>query len=290
MIKLNKVFLQLLISANFVFAAAYAEPAMLHLEQVATLPHELKETSALTYYRGLLWTVVDSDSTTIFGINPKTGRIDKQVSITNAKPRDWEAITQDKNAIYVGDVGNNRGDRGFVVIYRVDKSAMRCLDHADSCQVASQPFTAYFPKFKPAKIHYLHPYDIEAMTIHDSTITLYNKNWTDRTKTLRYVFSIKDNNPALEQLPAIPIPMIATDVSKYDDQLWILGYQLDEHGKQPYLTQFKQRKGKFDLINTWKLDLHAQIEGLAVVSEKEIYFTCEKDKTHKAALFKASAI
>ena len=37
----------------------------------------------------------------------------------------------------------------------------------------------------------------------------------------------------------------------------------------------------------WKLDQLAQIEGMTVVNRDTVYFTCEQDDYHQAALFRA---
>ena len=41
--------------------------------------------------------------------------------MSNIKNTDWEEISQDKDFIYIGDIGNNSGNRDDLKIYRAGK-------------------------------------------------------------------------------------------------------------------------------------------------------------------------
>ena len=76
------------------------------------LPAVLKESSGLCYTEGNLWSFGDSGNpNAIYQIDATTGAVIQAVTITNYPNIDWEDITSDSLYIYVGDFGNNFGDR-----------------------------------------------------------------------------------------------------------------------------------------------------------------------------------
>src|SRR4051812_45510552 len=89
----------------------------------ATLPAVLKESSGLCYTDGQLWSFGDSGNPdAIYKIDTTTGAILQTVTIANYPNTDWEDITADALYIYIGDFGNNSGDRTDLKILRVKKS------------------------------------------------------------------------------------------------------------------------------------------------------------------------
>ena len=90
-----------------------------------TLSDEVKETSGLILWDGLLWTHNDSGGEPVlYGMDTLTGEILRTVTLNGASNRDWEDITQDRDYIYVGDFGNNKGNRTDLVIYKMAKESI----------------------------------------------------------------------------------------------------------------------------------------------------------------------
>ncbi|WP_276391840.1 hypothetical protein [Eudoraea chungangensis] len=97
--------------------------SQLAAELVGTLPIEIAESSGLIFYKDKLITHNDSGNTPeLFEIDTTSLEITRTVRISNATNVDWEDITQDNEYIYIGDIGNNRGERRDLKIYRVSKS------------------------------------------------------------------------------------------------------------------------------------------------------------------------
>lgn len=83
------------------------------------LSDTLKESSGLTIIKGKLLSFNDSGNPAeVYEMNPNNGRIGKTYR-TNAVNIDWEAITNDGENIYVGDFGNNLGNRKDLTIYKI---------------------------------------------------------------------------------------------------------------------------------------------------------------------------
>ncbi len=280
------VWVVMLLGVSAVFALP--RPEVMHLEQVALLPKVLRETSGLIDYRGLLWTQVDSDSTTLYGIDAKNGAIKKTIHVLHARNRDWEALSQNDDAIFIADIGNNAGKRGEVQIYRINKRTLGCLDRSSSCRVKAHQVRIHYPHFQPSRDWYWHPYDAEAMDVDGKAITLFNKNWQNPSWVLRYTLSVEPGFQPMTEVAPLPVMMLVTGASRYHEQLWLVGYKVTLNGLQPYVMKFQQKHGQWVPSKTWKLDQLAQIESIAVVGGDTLYFTCEQDDFHKAALFRAT--
>ena len=80
--------------------------------------------------RGVLWTHNDSgDSPRLFALST-TGRLLDEVTLPGAENVDWEDIAARDGDLYVGDIGDNNGERDEISVYRLpesDPSAVRRL-------------------------------------------------------------------------------------------------------------------------------------------------------------------
>lgn len=87
----------------------------------AELSEKVNEQSGLLWYNNLFWVNNDSDcEPKLYAYNNK-GEIKKEVEIANAKNIDWEDLTGDQDYIYIGDFGNNFGNRKDLRVLRLKK-------------------------------------------------------------------------------------------------------------------------------------------------------------------------
>ncbi|MEI6594203.1 MAG: T9SS type A sorting domain-containing protein [Bacteroidota bacterium] len=83
----------------------------------------ISESSGLVWTNGKLWTHNDSGNPNeIYSIDTANGNILQTVTIDNFPNTDWEDIAADSNFIYVGNFGNNNGNRTDLKILKVAKS------------------------------------------------------------------------------------------------------------------------------------------------------------------------
>jgi len=138
----------------------------------------VKESSGIVASRstpGIYWTHNDSgDGPFIFAFD--TGGQQRGVwRVANAQARDWEDIAagpgpqNGKTYLYIGDTGNNSGNRSEIVVYRLPEPQ---ITSSDATSTKSQPrFT------EPAEaIRLRYPrakHDAEALLVHPETGTLY---------------------------------------------------------------------------------------------------------------------
>ncbi|OJW81729.1 MAG: hypothetical protein BGO69_14575 [Bacteroidetes bacterium 46-16] len=87
------------------------------------LPIAITESSGLAWDNGKLWTHNDSGNpSTFFSIDTSDGHILQTVYVDNHSNVDWEDITTDNDYIYIGDFGNNNGNRTNLRVLRISKA------------------------------------------------------------------------------------------------------------------------------------------------------------------------
>ncbi len=142
-------------------------------ERIGPLPSEVPETSGLVLYGGCLWTHNDSGwQPELFCLDPEDGSLIRTVWVANAGNRDWEEITMDDNYLYIGDFGNNNGNRRDLVIYKVPLTDLELdtvfpteitFEYPDQTDFSSRPLENDF--------------DMEAMISFGDSLYLFSKNW-----------------------------------------------------------------------------------------------------------------
>ncbi|NQX97144.1 MAG: T9SS C-terminal target domain-containing protein, partial [Flavobacteriales bacterium] len=142
------------------------------------LPTLLEETSGLIYFNGKIITHNDSGGDPkLYEIDTITGNITRTIEITNAINIDWEDIAQDSNYIYIGDIGNNNGNRTNLKIYRILKS-----DYLNNLTVLADTINfSYNDQVNFTSLPNNNNFDCEAFVIHNDSIILFTKNWVTAT-------------------------------------------------------------------------------------------------------------
>jgi len=149
------------------------------------LPHTIKESSGLIKVDGKLWTINDSGGEAkLYQIDERNGRIVKTVSIQNAHNKDWESLAYDDNYVYIGDTGNNRGNRKDLKVYKIPRGDLK-----SGKSTRAEVIYFYYSdqkdfSSKPQKNNY----DCEAMVANNEKIYLFSKNWKNK-KTRLYELS-----------------------------------------------------------------------------------------------------
>jgi hypothetical protein len=141
------------------------------------LADAVAESSGLLYTGGKLWTLNDSGNTPeLFRLDSTTGRVVQQVRLTNAANVDWEDLTADARYVYVGDFGNNNGDRRNLRILRVaqaDLGPTATTATAEEINFSYPDQTDFTPRTNR------HNYDCEAFFFANDSLHLFTKNWAD---------------------------------------------------------------------------------------------------------------
>jgi hypothetical protein len=148
------------------------------LERVAVVPGKLNEVSGIANARkGYCYMHNDGgNKAELYEITMATGEIVKKIEIDNAKNKDWEELAEDEDAIYIGDFGNNTGNRDDLRILIVDR---KDLEKDDKVKTDKIHFT--YPDQKSFKSRRAHDYDCEAMITYGDALYLFSKNRESKT-------------------------------------------------------------------------------------------------------------
>ncbi|MBN1599396.1 MAG: hypothetical protein JW894_13970 [Bacteroidales bacterium] len=258
------------------------------IEEVSELPGQLAEASGIIFFNEKLWSINDSgNEPEVISFDTANGNIDNILLLTNATNTDWEDIAQDKNRIFIGDFGNNAGDRTDLVIYIIDKSEITNQEYqeitATNIRFSYEDQTDFTPGQHTTE------FDCEAMIHFNGSLYLFTKNWLT-------------GSSVVYTLPDTPGEFVATRIDEFDSQGLVTGVDIDlsdnkmafcgYSGYMPFVILFNDMETvSFDGKGSFRLELDeyfgTQIEGVSFVN-KSIYLVSEATTINGPALFRIS--
>ncbi len=158
------------------------------VEEKFILPTTLNESSGAIFFNGKIISHNDSGNDNfLYELDTISGSITRTITINNATNVDWEDITQDDTSIYIGDIGNNSGDRTDLKIYKINKT-----DYLNSTNISSEVISFnYSDQTDFTSNPNNTEWDSEALINIDTNLILLTKNWiTGITKS----YSIPKNS------------------------------------------------------------------------------------------------
>lgn len=251
------------------------------------LPDVVRETSGLFFHNGRLWTHNDSGGKPIlYGLDTTTFEVVQQITLVNAKNKDWEDVCTDGERVYVGDFGNNKGKRKNLRIYVFPLSAIPDTGNV-SITVDSIRFSfADQTEFKHEKQK--HDYDCESIFATDEYLYLFSKGWA--TGTTR-----------LYRLSKNPGTQVAEVVNGFDSQGLITGADYDRESKilvlvgyvkdiwLPFLYLIYDFDDAGKKLSHRRFELHnylgAQTEGICFYDKGKCFLSSETSPTAVSRVF-----
>lgn len=246
-------------------------------EKYCELHKKVEETSGLMIYGGGLWTFNDS------GGKPELYRIDKsnckiiqKVVVTNGENNDWEDITHDKTHIYIGDFGNNLGNRKDLKIYKVLKND---ISYSKKIKVSAELIEFSYNDQKTFEVNNRsNDFDCESMISYGDSLILFSKNWVDG-KTRMYKLPKTPGSYQLDPLDYYDVDGLVTgaDLNSETKELLLIGYK--DH--IPFIYFFSEfngqnfEEGKVYRINFARLK-DSQTEGVVWLDNNTIILSTEK--------------
>jgi hypothetical protein len=255
------------------------------LEKVFDLPVEVVESSGIIFYDSLLWTFNDGGHDPIlYCLDIKMGEIRKEIYLSEAKNVDWEDITQDASSIYLGDIGNNWGNRKDLCVYKISKSGIN-LKKDKVIKVHKINYS--YPDQINFSYHYDDsPYDCEAMVCSGDSLLLFTKNW-------------KTHHSVIYSIPIYPGNYVAHRICEIDSKGLVTGAVYDPVTEKLAICGHKNHipfvmiskvnnflnphKKDFELFEMKDL-IGVRIEGIAFFNNS-IYLSSEKS-TAAPALYR----
>jgi len=142
-------------------------------EILSNLPDQLPECSGMVAYEDYWLTINDSGGgNDIHILDRSTGDYIRKVEILGATNVDWESLTIYQGELYIGDTGNNIGNRMDLGVYKI------ALADINQDEVTS----TFFPYKYEDQIDFdpepeAHPFDCEAIIVNEQGIHLFTKGW-----------------------------------------------------------------------------------------------------------------
>jgi hypothetical protein len=177
------------------------------LQVITDLSDELQETSGLIFCNNNLLNINDGGNSTEIQELDTQGNILRTIHVSGSQNIDWEAICQNDSTIFLGDFGNNGGNRQDLCIYRISKNQ---LIGNDTVGMSKFWFT-YPDQSSYANTSNNHNFDCEAFVYSNDSLHLFTKGWQN-LYTKHYV---------------LPINSVDTVEAVLKDSLWVDGLITD---------------------------------------------------------------
>jgi hypothetical protein len=194
-------------------------------EVFVELPAILDETSGIIFWDDHVWTFNDSGGDPrIYKVDTAGGNVVQEITISNGINVDWEDIDQDADHIYVGDFGNNNGNRKDLLIYKIAKADIPTAGNAD---VTAEIITFNYADQEDFTSNpNNNEYDCEAMICVEGNIYLFTKNWVSETSRL-YSMPVQPGNYSLMPLDTLLANGLVTGASYSGEleQVVLSGYK-----------------------------------------------------------------
>ncbi|MGS2761056.1 hypothetical protein [Sinomicrobium sp. M5D2P9] len=159
------------------------------LTHLTRLPKELKENSGIeiTERDSTVWVINDSGNKNRIYRVGFDGKIQRELRVKNAKNKDWEDLTKDKdNNLYIGDFGNNSNKRKDLTIYKIATPGT-----VKEKNIKAEKISFYYPEqksFPPRAKHRY--YDAEAFFFLNGYFYLFTKNRSKPFDGISFLYKI----------------------------------------------------------------------------------------------------
>lgn len=190
--------------------------------QIALLPSGLDECSGLAFFANRLWTHEDGGTPDqLYVIDTLTGALLQIITIANADNLDWEDLAEDEEHLYIGDFGNNFGDRTDLRILKLKKSDLLAGTATPELIEFSFSDQAVFTPAQNAN-----DFDCEAFFFWNDSLHLFSKNWLN-FKTRHYVLPATPGSHVAQLRDSLAVQGQITGADITDDgKAVLLGYNV----------------------------------------------------------------
>lgn len=217
-------------------------PSALSPLTLAELPASQNETSGLAWIQNRLFSINDGGNTNqIIELNPETGTVIRTVTVKNTEKKDWEDLAQSDTYLFVGDFGNNLGNRTELNVLKIKISDLLNMTEVNSERI---DFT-FSDQTDFSENNGNHNFNCEGFIFWNGKLHLFTKNETDQ-KTNHYTLS---QDPGKRQ--AILTSsfnaeglVTAAAIETSSNSLCLLGYEDKGLSSQVFLWLFSDYSGE----------------------------------------------
>ncbi len=236
--------------------------------EIVNIPKKIDETSGLEILHGNFLTHNDSGGGAILFTFDNSGKKLSEHLIEGAKNTDWESLASDDKYIYIGDIGNNKGNRKNLRIYLVDFK-FKLIDSINF-NYSNQL------NFKKRKKH---EFDAEALVSFNDSLIIFSKNKKKLTTEVYTLPKIRGeysvNFKYSYQVNAL---ITGADYNSKEDLLALVGY--NSNINKQYLFIFKNFSTNLNKNSFQKYIIpitNAQIEAIKIINKDFFWLTSENE-------------
>lgn len=259
------------------------------LVPVNPLPKELTENSGLIELDEDLYAGLNDggDEPNLYLFSLKRRIATRIVKINHAQNVDWEDLTMDDDYVYIGDTGNNSGNRTNLVIYRVKKDDLRKKAEADAEKITYAYNTQ--TKFSPSSKN---NFDCEAMVCVGDSLYLFSKNRGNKKTDLFSLPKVPGDYKAIHagQFEANGlITSAAYRKTAIKSDLVLIGYDNKGKSYNGFLVYFPMVDGTHFFSGVPKrleFNTSLQIESVLFHGDKQVYISNEEGKGQEGLIYK----
>ncbi len=250
------------------------------------LPKELKEISGITADGPDIWAITDKPHATVYKLD-LSGNLKQQVEITNTEATDVEAVASDANYIYIGDVGDNNGDR---VERKIIKVAKADIKNGKDAKVTGQVIEFVFAGGGQTEGKKQNNFDCESLLSHKDSLYVFTKDRADK-ETRLFVVPKAAGKYTARFIDSFNSKGLITDaaINPANNELALIGYHKGH--KFPFIILFDNFtgndffKGDHKKINLADKPWDWQLEGITYGNDNNLYFSCEGTKQVAATFY-----
>ncbi len=249
---------------------------------VATLFPFASESSGIVESEGFIWTHNDGGNAhEIYKLSPIDGTLLQTVTISNYYNIDWEDITADDDYIYIGDFGNNDGNRKDLKVLKVDKSQF-INSNALRIDVTAEAINFSYSEQTSFLSSNTHNFDCESVISIGDFLYLFTKNRGD-SKTRLYKLSKSPGSYTITSISTYDVEGLVTgaDYNLNTNEIALIGYKSKHKDSFLYfLSNFNDSAFFSGSIEKFIIGNNTddwQTEGIAFSTEddNEFYISCE---------------
>lgn len=259
--------------------------------EIGSLLPAVPESSGIIYDSGFVYTHNDSgNASKFYKINATTGALIQTIDITNFTNDDWEDIASDANYIYIGDFGNNLGNRTNLRVLRISKSQF-INSTAPNINVTAEAINFSYADQISFTSTQFNNFDCESLISIGNFLYLFTKNRADG-QTKVYKLSKLPGTYSLSVQSTYNVAGLLTgaDYNSNTNEVALLGYlppnavnsfifYLNSFPTDQFFSGNVRRVEIGNATNAW------QTEGICYKNDNEIFISCETTAFSGAKLF-----
>jgi hypothetical protein len=254
---------------------------------IGELNQKIKETSALAVLGDYLITHNDKGRTNeLFLLNPENGNIFHSITISNINNNDWEDVAKSEEYLFIGDMGNNEGERKNLAIHLIP---LKELNKNNTAIKSIGSINFYYPEQTEFDVSKKHNFDCEAILYHNQQIFLFTKNRLDN-KTNLYVLPAQPGNYAAKLIGSVEVEgrITGADISPDGKRIALVGYNKKSDCFLWTFESFESNNffnGKSQKYNLGQYAQIGQMEGIAFKDNSNVYLSSEEIANVHARLY-----